>query len=745
MLRVGKKGHNKVYVAVIILLYSTVTFSSEGIEQQNFDLPTIVIKAKEESKTEDSGNYKAKSSRSASKLNLSLKETPQSISVVTRDQIEQRGLSIIDDILAASPGVYVTKLDSERSSYYARGFSINNKQIDGIPLVGNDPRMDNFFFDRVEIIKGASGLTGSTGNPSATINMIRKRPTKEFSGNVATTFGSWDNTRVEADVSIPLTEDGSIRSRVMAAHTDKESFMEFYSLESTAAMAVVEADIAENTLATIGFQYQDNNPKGSTWGAVPYWNADGSLANLPRNFSMAAKWNEISQKNQTVYAGLQHNFSNDWLIKGSLSYSKAEESWITAYGGSGFLNPVDGSGLGMWNGIWPYSNSKTISGDIYATGPFQLFGRQHDIVVGYSGHKLTENSENVDTTILYPNAIPDYRKWTGDIPKPTWTKTGAGGETTTKISGTYATIRLSLADPLKMIIGGRYSTFEDQPSTWGTNRIATTGETRDLKEFTPFIGLLYDINDKFTAYASYTDMFTPSDKKDRNNNYVDPVIGESYEVGIKGDVLDGKLLVTGAVFQSKQKDLAVLDKSYNDDVAQQIANGADSSDFKVQTAYMSSGSGLKVEGFELEAIGQIREGWNVSAGYTYVNSISSANASSVNNIPQNQFKLFSSYTLPNQLWQGADRLTIGGGVSWQSEISNEWGGAPANSVGNGIITQDSYFLANAFGTYKFNDHLSANLNINNLFDKKYYTNVGFYNGVYWGEPRNVTFTLRAKF
>jgi len=145
MLRVGKKGHNKVYVAVIISLYSTVTFSSEGIEQQNFDLPTIVIKAKEESKTEDSGNYKAKSSRSASKLNLSLKETPQSISVVTRDQIEQRGLSIIDDILAASPGVYVTKLDSERSSYYARGFSINNKQIDGIPLVGNDPRMDNFF------------------------------------------------------------------------------------------------------------------------------------------------------------------------------------------------------------------------------------------------------------------------------------------------------------------------------------------------------------------------------------------------------------------------------------------------------------------------------------------------------------------------------------------------------------------------------------------------------------------------
>jgi outer membrane receptor for ferric coprogen and ferric-rhodotorulic acid len=128
-----------------------------------------------------------------------------------------------------------------------------------------------------------------------------------------------------------------------------------------------------------------------------------------------------------------------------------------------------------------------------------------------------------------------------------------------------------------------------------------------------------------------------------------------------------------------------------------------------------------------------------------VNSISSANASSVNNIPQNQFKLFSSYTLPNQLWQGADRLTIGGGVSWQSEISNEWGGAPANSVGNGIITQDSYFLANAFGSYKFNDHLSANFNINNLFDKKYYTNVGFYNGVYWGEPRNVTFTLRAKF
>ncbi|RGD91338.1 TonB-dependent siderophore receptor [Acinetobacter sp. SWAC57] len=722
-----------------ILIYGGVMHFAWATEQDQVTdtatLATISSKATITDQTEGTGSFKANKSKSSSKLNLSLKETPQSVSVVTQEQIEQRNLVSIDDVLAATPGVTVSKQDSERSSYYARGFSITNRQIDGMPVGDNSPRADSFFFDRVEVIKGASGLTGSTGNPSATINMVRKRPDKDFSGSVSSTYGSWNNTRVTADVSIPLTQDGSVRSRVMAAYTDKESYMDFYELKSTAAMAIVEADLTDNTTASLGFQYQDNDPKGSTWGTVPYFNADGSLAHLPRNFSLTTDWSAIKHKDETIFADIQHQFDNGWMVKAAAAHSTSDNSWLVAYGGSGFPDPSTGKGLSIWTQVAPYSESKKLNLDLYATGPFQLFGREHELIVGYSGFKSETTSLKVDRKIDYPAVIQDYRDWTGDLPKPTYVKTGAGSKTTTELFGYYSTLRLNLADPLKLILGGRFNTYDYKTKTWLMNQ--KPEKPRSFEQFVPYVGLLYDFNDRYTAYASYTDMFTPSSKRDRNGNYLDPEIGSSTELGLKAEFFDAQLLTSAAVFWSSVKDLAVTDVEYDQGKVPKIDD--------LDTAYMSSGKGLKINGFETEVIGKLQDNWNVSAGYTYVNSVSSAISNSTTTIPQNQVKFFTSYTLPENWWNGANKLTVGGGVNWQSEIFQNWGTAPQNAYNGGTVVQKSYYLANAFASYKFSDELSASLNINNLFDEKYYLNVGFYNGVYWGEPRNVTFTVRAKF
>ncbi|MBV7307160.1 TonB-dependent siderophore receptor [Acinetobacter sp. CWB-G5] len=722
-----------------ILIYGGITHFAWAVEQDQIadtaTLATITSKATVSDKTEGTGSFKANTSKSSSKLDLSLKETPQSVSVITQEQIEQRNLVSIDDVMVATPGVTATKQDSERSSYYARGFSITNRQIDGMPVGDNSPRADSFFFDRVEVIKGASGLTGSTGNPSATINMVRKRPNREFSGSVSSTYGSWNNTRVTADVSIPLTQDGSVRSRVMAAYTDKESYMDFYELKSTAAMAIVEADLTDNTTASLGFQYQDNDPKGSTWGTVPYFNADGSLAHLPRNFSLTTDWSAIKHKDETIFADIQHQFDNGWMVKAAAAHSTSDNSWLVAYGGSGFPDPSTGKGLSIWTQVAPYSESKKLNLDLYATGPVQLFGREHELIVGYSGFKSETTSLKVDRKIDYPAAIQDYRDWTGDLPKPTYVKTGAGSKTTTELFGYYSTLRLNLADPLKLILGGRFNTYDYKTKTWLMNQ--KPEKPRSFEQFVPYVGLLYDFNDNYTAYASYTDMFTPSSKRDRNGNYLDPEIGASTELGLKAEFFDAQLLTSAAVFWSSVKDLAVTDVEYGQGKVPKIDD--------LDTAYMSSGKGLKINGFETEVIGKLQDNWNVSAGYTYVNSVSSAISNSTTTIPQNQVKLFTSYTLPENWWNGANKLTVGGGVNWQSEIFQNWRTAPENAYNGGTVVQKSYYLANAFASYKFSDELSASLNINNLFDEKYYLNVGFYNGVYWGEPRNVTFTVRAKF
>lgn len=701
------------------------------------ELSTITVTATNDTneKTEGTNSYLAKTSRSASKLNLSLKETPQSVSVITRDQIEQRGLTIIDDILAATPGVTVTKLDSERSNYSARGFGITNLQIDGLPTGDNGPRADSFFFDRIEVIKGAAGLSGSTGDPSATINMIRKRPSKELSGNAALSFGTWNSKRVEADVSVPLTNDGRIRSRVMATHTDKESYIDYYRLKSTAAMAMLEADITPDTVASVGYQYQENNPQGSTWGAVPYWNYDGSLAKLPRHFSLANTWNTIEQDDRTLFADIEHHFDNGWRIKAAASQTESNSLWLMSYGGNGFPNPVTGTGMGLWSTVYPGSESKKTNFELYATGPFNLLGREHKLVVGYSGYKKEDTDQEGTLITNFGNQVTctptqwgenciinDYRTWNGNTNKPSYVITGSSNSEQEN-QGAYATLKLNLSDPMNIILGARYSTYKAN----GTPDI-------NLEQTTPYFGVLYDLNDFVTAYASYTDMFNPSTALDRNNSYLDPETGTSYEMGIKAEWLDQQLLTTGAVFWSNQDDLAVIDQAAKDAGIKTRAGG---------DPMMSSGQGLKVQGFELEAIGLIREGWNISTGYTYINSISSANSQAATNIPQNQFKIYTGYTLPADLWQSSERLSIGGGFNWQSDVFGKWGGAPANT--DGKIPQGSYLLANASASYQFNDYLTATVNINNLFDEEYYQNVGFYNGVYWGEPRNVSLTLRTKF
>ena len=161
---------------------------------------------------------------------------------------------------------------------------------------GNAPLQDTILYDRIEVVRGATGLMGGTGDPSATINMIRKRPTKEFQASAGLIMGRWDDQRVEADLSTPLNTEGSVRARTALAWQKRDPYLDMYHERTTVGMLIVEADLRPGTLLTTGVDFQDNQPKGATWGAVPYWNADGSLANLPRNTSWTAPWSSWANK-----------------------------------------------------------------------------------------------------------------------------------------------------------------------------------------------------------------------------------------------------------------------------------------------------------------------------------------------------------------------------------------------------------------------------------------------------------------
>jgi outer membrane receptor for ferric coprogen and ferric-rhodotorulic acid len=728
-------------VALVAMLYcgavaaQQATVQAQGTTARS-SLAEVTVSGDRSGRTEGSGSYTAEQASTATRMDLSIRETPQSVSVVTRERMDDMGLTRIDQVLGQTTGIMIGQADSERVNYSARGFSINNFQIDGMPRGLNAPLSDTVLYDRIEVVRGATGLMGGTGDPSATINSVRKRPTREFQGSASLSYGRWNQKRAEVDISAPLTADGRIRARTALAFEDRDSYMDMYHERKTVGMVIVEADLTRSTLLTAGVDFQNNKPKGATWGAVPYWNFDGTLANLPRNTSLSTPWSTWANQQQTAFVSLQHRFDNDWKVHLGYARTTSKNNTTVGYGGAGYPNPFTGKGMSLWTGSYGEGTYVNDNFDLYATGPFNLLGRRHTFIAGWNGGTQTYTSPGGRVIKPYPDAIPDYRVWTGAIMRPYFQADGSRSEGFLQLGGGYVAGRFSIADPLSVIVGARVSNYRTY--TRGYNSLGqytrTTGKSEARDEITPYVGVVYDIDKQHSAYASFTTLFRPQTVRDKNDRFLDPETGSSAELGVKGEYFGGLLNASTAVFQVKKKNLAELDRG--------VPSGFRLSDGS--QAYVASGDGITARGIEFDVSGQITPAWNVNAGYTYLDAKTAKGERAVPNQPKHLLRLSTAYRFSGDL----KGLKVGGGVTAQSGIYGiSWYGQPPlfNMDANARIAQKSYAVFNLMASYEINKNLTAQLNVNNLFDKKYYRNVGFYDSVFWGEPRSFNVSLRAKF
>lgn len=699
---------------------TTLLHAAEETTQNNAEplaLPTLKFTANQLGEiTENSGVYTPGSIATATRLVLKPKETPQTISVITRQEMDDFNLNSIDDVMRHTPGVSVVTYDSERTEYYSRGFAIQNFQYDGIPMhrdsaysAGNT-LSDMAIYDRIEVLKGATGLLTGVGDPGATINLIRKKPTKDFQGNVSLGLGSWNNYRGQIDLSGPLNETGSIRARGVAAYQDKESRLDRYERKTPVFYGILEADLSDNTLLTVGADYQDNKPKGSTWGGIPIYNSAGQFNKMPRGFNNGANWSNWEQYTRTIFSTLEHKFDNDWVAKIQLNHQiNGYDAQLGAAAG-GHPNPSTGTGVSMWAGNYK-GETKSDAADIYATGPFQLFGREHELVVGASISESTWKNNGYGTPTDYKTSVDQYYQWNGNVAEPDWQKGNHwSNNETTKQNGFYLTSRLNLHDDLKVILGGRIANYKSE-------------ETKESGIFIPYVGAVYDLNDQYSVYASYSTIFKPQSAQDPNGKTLDPLEGENYEAGIKGEFFDGRLNASLAYYQLKQ-----------DNFAKEIPNVLTPSGGVASEALQ----GVKTKGAELEVTGEIRPGWNLHAGFNH--KISKQDGIKQSTLtPENEFSLYTSYKL-NQWVEG---LTIGGGARWQDKT---WGDVTNPLYKDPVkhVVSD-YWLFDAMANYEVNDQLSVSFNVNNLLDEKYYTIFSWYSTYTWGEGRNYNLGLKYKF
>ncbi|MBT3067663.1 TonB-dependent receptor [Rhodoferax sp. U11-2br] len=663
--------------------------------------------------TEGTGSYTPGAIATATRLVLTPRETPQSISVVTRQEMNDFNLTSIDAVMAHTPGVSIVTYDSERTEYYARGFAIQNFQYDGIPMqrdssysAGNT-LTDMVIYDRVEVLKGATGLLTGSGDPGATINMIRKKPTKKFQGEVSLGASSWDSYRGQLDVSGALNPAGTLRGRAVAAYQDKHSQLDGYERKTSTFYGVLEADLSPSTLLTLGADYQDNTPTRSTWGGIPIYDSNGNFNAMPRSFNNGANWSSWEQYTRTAFATLEHTFDNDWLLKAQFNHQINGYNAPLGAAASGYPNPADGSGVSTWEGKYV---GKTVGDalDVYASGPFELLGRTHELVLGGS---LSERTWTNQGYWAGNTSLSDYDGWNGNLAEPDWDNLPAANRYTnrevTRESGLYTTARFNLRDDLKLIAGSRVQNYKNET-------------TERSGVIVPYLGAVYDLNTQYSLYASYTSIYKPQSQQDINGKTLDPLEGLNYEVGIKSSFFDSRLNASAAVF--------LLDQ---DNYANATSNLTPSGD----TAYESM-NGVRTKGFEVEVSGELTPQWQIHAGFNH--KISRQQGEKIATLtPENQFTLNATYK-PKHL----PGLTLGGGARWQDKT---WGDVSHPTLGTVKHTVDSYWLLDAMASYQIDKNLSVNLNVSNLLDKKYYTIFNWYSTYTWGEPRNVSINMSYKF
>ncbi|WP_312255630.1 TonB-dependent siderophore receptor [Stutzerimonas nitrititolerans] len=209
--------------------------------------------------TEGTGSYTTGSTSSSTRLNLTPRETPQSITVITRQRMEDQKLENLPDALDATTGVIVKlfSMGADAPQMWARGSSITNFQIDGVPTTSSlaNYLQSTIAYDRIEVVRGATGMMNGVGSPSATINMIRKRPTFDPQTSISVEAGSWDRYGTGIDVSGPLTESGNVRGRLAADYKTQHAWTDNYEQENTALYGIGEIDLTDNTLLSVGFNH----------------------------------------------------------------------------------------------------------------------------------------------------------------------------------------------------------------------------------------------------------------------------------------------------------------------------------------------------------------------------------------------------------------------------------------------------------------------------------------------------------
>lgn len=655
-----------------------------------------------------------RTTRGALVLPSALIDTPQSVTIVDTELMQDLGLDDANRLLGFVTGVNVELVETDRTYYNSRGFDIKSMQVDGIGLPFNwnvVGKLDTYIYDKVEVIRGANGLLTGTGNPSGTVNYIRKRPTNETHATLEASSGSWDRWRIEGDLSGPLTDSATWAGRIVAATEGGDSYLDLYGHDRSVVYGVVEGPLGSRGTLTFGYTQQESNSDGVLWGALPMLYTNGEQTSFPRSTSTSMRWTQWDTTSRTGFVEATHKLPADWLLEATVTYNDYDEDselfYTYAFPG---LDPDTGLGLYGYPGKYR-STSDRLLVDATASGSFELGGRSHDLLFGLNVSQADNDYHQYPAPADDPawGALPAFPGWNGrEIARPAFGSPEKKSDWSTDVRRLFAVTRLRPADAIDVVLGVNAIDVESDGYSFDEP------QDSDESEVSPYVGLVYRLTSFLNAYGSYSDIMEPQPEIGADLQPLGAATGESYELGLRGEFLDRRVLGSIALFRADQD-------NYAEYAGYDAASG------------LSYYEGIDVtsKGFEIELSGNLNDEWFMLAGYTDLDLEDADGEDARTFIPRRTFNVATRYT-PRQL----PGLRLGGAVKWQDDIHLD--------TDAGVIREDSRAVWSVFASYEIARRYALALNVDNLTDEKYLASL-YWDQAFYAAPRSVTASLRLDF
>ncbi|MBL8271061.1 TonB-dependent siderophore receptor [Steroidobacter sp.] len=698
------------------------------------------------------------------KSGASLRETPKSVTVVTRERIEAQNLTSLAEVLSQTSGVVVTSHSHSAidSFFYSRGFRVQTLQFDGgAPAYTGGFGMflspDTAAYDHVEMLRGVDGIYTGAGQPGGVVNLVRKRAKATPQVEINLSAGSWNEYRGEFDATGPLTEDGRLRGRFVAAYKDNEFFYDRGQSQKTLFFGTGEYDITPSTLLVAGASYERRKEDGFAMQGHPRY-ANGDDLRLPRSTAFNPEWAHWYLTSKEAFARIEQSYGNNGVLK--LNATRIEQqSESRQFIALGFVDPVTLTGPRAATPASDYDSSQNLL-DLSASGTFALLGREHRYTVGADYSKVDGGGEKAYRLSLYTGQGP-YGVW-GDLvdvfnfdpslyPRSPERLNAYYPENSQSQHGFYAALGLQLLEPLRLTLGGRYGEYRylqvyQSVAADGTYGAPSTTSYED-SAFVPSAALSWDFSQDWSAYVSYAETFEVQAQRLQAplpGKPLDPITGGGFEAGVKGEVF-GVLNASAAVYRVEREGQGIRNPLYPNTPG---TGGA--------SCCFLGNANVTTQGFDAELSGTVLPGWQVYAGYGYFTNEyeglrttvlgdgtlgwPSGVAYALNRVPKHMFKMWTTWQLPDRL----SRWTVNAGVTAQTASYIDT--VVLNSSGDETAfraVQDSYALWNASIQYRLGDTWTIGLYGDNLLDERYYQVLGSESDNTYGRPRSFVVSVRG--